>query len=145
MDEQEFSRWIRSAERTLESARRDAEAGDYNWACFKAHQAAEKALKALLWGVGRPRIGHSLPRLLEHIGAELGVSVPDDVVEACMRLNKLYTPTRYPDAWSEGIPEEYYTRSEALEAVMMASRVIEWVKGVWKRLSRRGGGSGLGQ
>jgi len=50
LDVSEYERWTRSAVRTLESAERDAEHGDYNWACFKAHQAAEKALKALLWG-----------------------------------------------------------------------------------------------
>ena len=60
LDEGEFERWKRSALRTLESARRDLDGGDYNWACFKSHQAAEKALKALLWGVGRPRSGHAL-------------------------------------------------------------------------------------
>jgi hypothetical protein len=51
LDEGEFERWMRSALRTLESARRDLDGGDYNWACFKSHQAAGKALKALLWGV----------------------------------------------------------------------------------------------
>jgi hypothetical protein len=41
LDEVEFERWLRSALRTLESAKRDLEFGDYNWACFKAHQVAE--------------------------------------------------------------------------------------------------------
>jgi len=50
LDEGEFSRWMRSSTRTLESARRDLEAGDYSWACFKAHQAVEKALKVLPMG-----------------------------------------------------------------------------------------------
>jgi HEPN domain-containing protein len=138
-DEAEYSRWIESARRTLLSARRDSEAGDYNWACFKAHQAAEKALKALLWGVGRPQIGHSLPRLLESV-REMGIDVPEDIVEACIRLNKFYTPTRYPDAWSEGIPEEYYSKREAEEAIQWASRVIEWVESVWRELLKRGEG-----
>ncbi len=137
LDEREYERWIRSARRTLSSALNDLEAGDYNWACFKAHQAAEKALKALLWGVGRPRTGHMLPLLLEAL-EQLGVAVPSNVREACMRLNKLYTPTRYPDVWSEGIPEDYYTRSEAEEAIAQAQLVIDWVEQVWRRLSSRG-------
>ena len=142
LDEAELERWLESARRTLESARRDMEHGDYNWACFKAHQAAEKALKALLWGVGRPRTGHMLPRLLRHVEEELGVVAPEEVREACIRLNKLYIPTRYVDAWSEGIPEEYYSESEARDAIEWARRVIEWVVETWRRLSRRGGGSG---
>ncbi len=138
LDEAEYERWMESARRTLESARGDLERGDYNWACFKAHQAAEKALKALLWGVGRPTPGHMLPRLLSAVEEALGVETPSDVREACIRLNKMYIPTRYPDAWTEGIPEEYYSEGEAREAIMEAERVIRWVEGVWRRLSRRG-------
>jgi len=140
LDESEFRRWLESARRTLESARHDAEAQFYNWACFKAHQAAEKALKALLWGLGHPRVGHMLPKLLEELRA-LGIDVPRDVDEACIRLNKFYTPTRYPDVWPEGIPEEFYSESEAREAIELAKRVIEWVEGVWRRLSRGGSAS----
>ncbi len=142
LDEKEFRRWIESSRRTLQSATRDAEAGDYNWACFKAHQAAEKALKALLWGCGKPAYGHMLPKLLDAIERELSIEVPTSVKEACSRLNKLYTPTRYPDVWTEGIPEDYYTRSEADEAINLAKSVIEWVEGVWLELLRSAGGSG---
>lgn len=56
LDDAEFERWMRSALKTLESARRDLEFGDYNWACFKAHQVVEKALKAVLWGLGNLRL-----------------------------------------------------------------------------------------
>lgn len=142
LDEPEFSRWIESAKRTLDSARRDLAHGDYNWACFKAHQAAWKALKALLWGIGRPRVGHSLPRLLQHL-EESGIVAPRDIREACMRLNKLYTPTRYPDVWSEGIPEEYYSEGEARDAIEWALMVIEWVEMVWRELLERGEKKGV--
>jgi HEPN domain-containing protein len=60
LDVDEYERWMKSAIKTLESARRDIKQGDYNWACFKAYQAGEKALKALLWGAGLPRTGHAL-------------------------------------------------------------------------------------
>ena len=52
LDASEYERRMKSAIRTLKSAEHDVEHGDYNWACFKAHQAAEKALKSLLWGSG---------------------------------------------------------------------------------------------
>jgi len=140
LDSSEYSRWMESARRTLMSARGDLERGDYNWACFKAHQAAEKALKALLWGVGAPAPGRSLPKLLERVGEALSIELPADVREACVRLNKFYVATRYPNAWSEGIPEEYYSRGEAEEAIGYASRVLEWVEGLWRELSSAGGG-----
>jgi HEPN domain-containing protein len=115
------------------------EHGDYNWACFKAHQAAERALKALLWGVGVPRTGHSLTHLLNYIAQELGLRAPDDVRESCLVLDKHYVPTRYPNAWAEGTPEDYYFEGEAWSAIARARRVMEWVEGVWRESSRRGG------
>jgi len=39
--------WMRQAEKDLGHARRSLDGGDYEWACFSAQQAAEKAVKAL--------------------------------------------------------------------------------------------------
>lgn len=39
--------WMDQARRDLESARWQAQGGYYEWACFVAHQAAEKAIKAV--------------------------------------------------------------------------------------------------
>jgi len=137
-DEGEFDRWIKSALRTIDSAKRDLDGGDYNWSCFKSHQAVEKALKAVLWGVGKPRVGHSLIHLLSYLKEDIGVEVPEDISNACIVLSKYYTPTRYPDVWSEGIPEEYYSKREAEEAIKLAIHVIEWVRELWRRLLRKG-------
>ena len=135
LDEQEFERWFNSALKTLESARVDHAHGFYSWACFKAQQAAEKAVKALLWGLGFPRTGHSLSLLISKLEEIMG-NIPKPVVEKCMRLNKYYIPTRYPDAWSEGIPEEQYTESESQEALAMAEEVLKWVEETWKSLRK---------
>ena len=49
---------LRPAEADMRHAMHAREAGDYDWACFAAHQAAEKALKAPMAksysGVGQP-------------------------------------------------------------------------------------------
>lgn len=39
--------WMDEAEGDLEHAKSDTERGYYNWACFSAQQAAEKAVKAV--------------------------------------------------------------------------------------------------
>ncbi len=39
--------WLRQALRDLEHAEDARKAGRHEWACFAAHQAAEKAVKAL--------------------------------------------------------------------------------------------------
>jgi len=123
-----------SSKKTLESARGDLNRGDYNWACFKAQQAAEFAVKALLHGLGEPSYGHSISRLLKK--APKGVSVPGDVMQAAITLDKYYVPTRYPNAWSEGIPSEYYSRKDGEEAIVCAEKIISWVEDTWKSLKR---------
>ena len=62
MDEEEFERWLRQAEHTLASARGNIEDGDFDWACFKAHQAAEYALKGLLRAARRLDRHYLAPR-----------------------------------------------------------------------------------
>ncbi len=39
--------WLAQAERDLRHAQTSRDAGDHDWSCFAAHQAAEKAVKAL--------------------------------------------------------------------------------------------------
>jgi HEPN domain-containing protein len=136
VDRAEFSRWLTMARRTLESARRDMEGGDFNWACFKAHQAAEFAIKGLLYGIGRPARGHSVSKLLD--AARTLLSVPEALVELGKFLDKLYIPTRYVDAWSEGAPFEYFTRSDAEAALAAAEKIISFVEGIWRGCSNSG-------
>ncbi len=50
LDWDEYRRWLDQAKATLRSIKADLEFGGYNWACFKAHQTAKYALKALLSG-----------------------------------------------------------------------------------------------
>ena len=44
--------WFRQAEADLKHARNAENDGDYEWSCFAAHQAAEKALKAVFLKLG---------------------------------------------------------------------------------------------
>jgi len=134
----EFSRWLAMARRTLESAARDVEGGDHNWACFKAHQAAEFAVRGLLYGAGRPARGRSVSKLLE--AAEALVEVPGGLVELGKLLDKFYIPTRYVDAWSEGAPYEYFTRGDAESALRAAGEVVSFVEGLWRGCADSGRG-----
>mgnify|MGYP000312404807 CR=1 FL=1 len=108
LDENEFERWMKSARATLKSAEGDLERGDYNWACFKAQQAAEFAIKALLHGLGLPAYGHSISKLLTKLPRDLAPQ--RDLIQAAKTLDKYYVPTRYVNAWAEGTPEDYRGR-----------------------------------
>ncbi len=132
LDETEYARWIKASKGTLRSARGDLDRGDYNWTCFKAQQAAEFAVKALLHGLGLPAYGHSISGLLTRVPEDLAVQ--DEVIQDAKTLDKYYVPTRYPNAWAEGIPEEYYTKRDAESAIRCAEEVIGWVEASWRSL-----------
>ncbi|MCE4621675.1 MAG: HEPN domain-containing protein [Desulfurococcales archaeon] len=137
LDESEYARWAMMAEATLASAEGDRDRGDYNWACFKAQQAAEIALKALARGAAIPVYGHSVSRILAVLTGR-GLKPSGEVRECTYLLDKYYIPTRYPDAWPEGSPHEYYTRREADEAIRCARLILEWVAETWRSLKREG-------
>ena len=128
LDIGEYRRWMSQARKTLELVDADIEYGGYSWACFKAQQAAEYALKALLMLYGEPLFTHDLRRLLERATALCGERPPGEVVDCIYLLDKMYIPPRYPDAFPEGAPWEHYTRREALEAKRCAVLVVGWVE-----------------
>lgn len=127
-DQEEFDRWLSQANHTFASAERDAHQKDFAWACFKAQQAGEYALKALLRGLSQPAYGHALKRLLGEL-AELNLEVPEKIQSAGQALDRHYIPARYPDAYPEGSPHEYYDQKTAKEALDAAAEVIGWVEG----------------
>ena len=110
--------WLRQATRDLEHARRSVELGDYEWACFAAQQAAEKAVEALYQKLGIEVWGHSISRMLEHLSD--GHKPSRELVEKAKELDRHYIPTRYPNLHPEGAPMDYYTRADAERAVRYA-------------------------
>jgi HEPN domain-containing protein len=91
-------------------------------AAFFAHQAAEKALKALHIQrlLAFPR-SHDLLSLAEHLQA------PEDVQEEARLLTPDYTLSRYPDA-AGTVPAKLYGKPQATARVKAAERILEWVK-----------------
>ena len=128
LDRSEYERWMSQARKTYELIDADIEYGGYSWACFKAQQAAEFALKALLLLYGEPLFTHDLSKLLRKASQLCGEKPPEDVEECAHLLDKMYIPPRYPDAFPDGAPWEHYTRREALEAKECARRIIRWVE-----------------
>jgi len=80
-----------------------------------------------------------LTYLLEHLERELDIEAPINIEQACIALDKYYIPTRYPDAWVEGIPEDYFSEQDAIDAVEKALSIIRWVEETWRELLRREG------
>lgn len=118
--------WWKQAQSDLWHARESVRLEDYAWACFAAHQAAEKALKALHLKRNQIAWGHSVRLLLEQL--ELGEEIPENLLEAARILDKHYIGPRYPNAHPAGAPFELYTRREALEAVRFAEEILDYVR-----------------
>lgn len=127
--------WLRQAERDLSHAKKDLEDGFYEWACFSAQQAAEKALKGLYQSLNRLAWGHSVRALLE--GLEDAFEV-ESFLEGAKVLDKYYIPARYPNGFDIGAPMDYFTEKEAKEAVAYADQIIGFCK---DNLPRRRRGS----
>lgn len=119
-----YSDWLRQAQRDLEHAHRSTEAGDYEWACFAAQQAAEKALKALHLALGVEAWGHSVFRALTALPPT--ISVPAELQIHAKALDKHYIPPRYPNSYPEGAPLDFYTRKDANEALHAAEAVVKF-------------------
>jgi HEPN domain-containing protein len=115
--------WWEQSIRDLRHASHALEDGDHEWAAFAAQQAAEKALKALIFAKGGEPWGHSVTALLESLPHGVLAGVKE--VEAANRLDKHYIPARYPNGFASGYPGKLYTRGEAESAIADATIIIE--------------------
>jgi HEPN domain-containing protein len=119
----EGERWLRQAENDLEFGRVALRERFFAQACFIAQQSAEKALKALAYGVGeRLVIGHSLVELVERLHER--VPALADLRETAGVLDQYYIPTRYPNGLAGGVPFEAFGERQAREAIEAAGRFV---------------------
>ena len=127
IDCEEAYRWLKQAKHTFEAIRSDLDGGFFDWACFKAQQAGECALKAILRGAGIESFGHNLVELWRK--AVRICETLNDLFECIALLNKLYVLSRYPNAWPTGaVPYESFTKRDALEALKCAEKVLRAVE-----------------
>ncbi len=78
--------WMRQAGADLRHAENSRPAGDFNWACFAAHQAAEKAVKAAFQRLHADAWGHTVSVLLSQLPKGLGVA--SSLIDRAKTLDK---------------------------------------------------------
>lgn len=124
--ESESRRWFEQAKYDLKTARWNLEGDLFAPACFWAQQSAEKAVKAFLYSQGeRIIIGHSVAELLEK--AKIYDKNFKTLIPLGIILDRFYIPTRYPNGLPGGIPAYTYKKKDALEAIRMAQKILDFI------------------
>ncbi len=115
--------WLEQAQRDLKKAEIDFQYEFWEWTCFTAQQAAEKAVKALLMSQGKDVWGHAITPMLKKLENPLA---PTELVEKAQLLDAHYIPTRYPNGFPEGKPADYFNRRIAQQAVEAARDILRF-------------------
>ena len=124
--------WMDQAKGDLAHAKADLKGEFYDWACFSAQQAAEKAAKAVLQKMHAEAWGHSVADLLYELAQSQAVT--EELIEAALELDKAYIAARYPNAHPSGCPRRRYTSAEAQRMVTHADKIIRFCEGLLSTL-----------
>jgi HEPN domain-containing protein len=130
----EAERWIRQASYDLRAARWNIEGKFYDTACFLAQQAAEKAMKSLLYYLGARRaalLTHSLVEMVQEASGR--VSGLAERLDDARDLDLHYIPSRYPNGLpGASYPHQFYAKQPADRAVAAAERIIGLVSDFYR-------------
>ena len=122
---EEVASWLHEAQADLRHAHTSLKAREYNWACFAAQQAAEKALKtAILHILGEYPRGHDLVKLYRTLKEHATLNLSEAKLS---RLSAYYTQARYPNAGVER-PSEEIAEEQALEAIDTAEETLNEIR-----------------
>ena len=121
----EARRWFLQARHDLRAARWNIDGEFFDTACFLCQQSAEKALKSLLYSLGKRRtalLTHSIVEMVRLVGKQVP---PIGVLEAAaLELDLHYVPSRYPNGLPSGYPHVFYSRETAERALRHAEQIV---------------------
>lgn len=120
--------WLRQAEKDLLHAKNSLQSSDYEWCCFAAQQAAEKALKAVYENNNKSVKGHSILGLID--GLTKDFQVPEKFYNYARVLSRYYIETRYANGFPEGAPTDYFDKILAKEAIDDSEKILIWCRNI---------------
>ena len=118
--------WLEEANWDLGNAEILFQNKRFNTVVFHCQQAAEKAVKALLFHNNISGWGHSIHALLGKYKEIKKINF-DDIESTALSLDKHYITTRYPDALPNIVPHKAYTKKEGELAINQAKKIINFV------------------
>ena len=124
----EALRWFSEALWDLDTAKILHREKRYNAAVFYSHQAAEKAVKALLYNVNEAPWGHSIRELLQRYFMRVGSQVDERLLTLARELDRHYITSRYPNALPSGTPHEVYDEEVSNRVIRAAEELIGFVR-----------------
>lgn len=124
--------WLRQAEADLALGKHARHHGHYEWACFAAQQAAEKAAKAVHPAADQTEARHSVAELLGEVSAA-GASISPELLDRARELDRHYYAARYPNHLPEGAPADDYGKFDATQALDDAQAILEFCRNVLTR------------
>jgi HEPN domain-containing protein len=111
--------WLKQARSELAWAGDSYAHGHWAFVCFTAQQVAEKCLKAIAIYRGAAQIkSHSTMAIAQ------ALKIDGRIEFMSRRLDQYYITTRYPDAFSEGAPYEFFDEAQAKEALGFAGEIL---------------------
>ncbi|TFF85260.1 MAG: HEPN domain-containing protein [Promethearchaeota archaeon] len=133
-----YKDWLNQSDEDYQAAVDSKNNKHFEWACFQAQQAAEKALKALLLFINFETWGHGLMHLLkewnnliddkEEPNLIIEEKTLNALIEKCQELDMHYIQPRYPNGFTSGYPAEYYNEKIAKNCINNAKIIIKFVK-----------------
>jgi len=125
---EEWRRWFEDAEYDLEAAKDSLRMKRYNWACFQAQQASEKALKAVLIKHGKRAIlTHSIRDLIEE--CERFIPSLKSFEREVYLLDAMYIASRYPNGIISNLPpSKYFTKEDAELCIKLSESILKEVR-----------------
>jgi HEPN domain-containing protein len=136
MDQNQFELWFSEAENDFETGEILINSYKYNNAVFNFIQAAEKAIKAILYYLNVKAWGHSIINLII-VYENLGYTIDEKFKKIGRELENHYLTSRYPDASPKIAPKDAYDEKIALEIKTIAQEFIQLIKNEKKHIDSK--------
>lgn len=133
MRKAEARRWFLQARHDLRAARWNLQGEFFDTACFLCQQSAEKALKSLLYFLGKRRrafLTHSIVEMARVVGKE--IPQIGELETAALELDLHYVPSRYPNGLPSGYPHLFYGRETAERALKHADQFLKAIDSYYR-------------